>query len=139
MPQLTDGSAGSQVPPGHNDTLFARAGGMGWFEAVADRFYAGVVDDPVLMPMYPANLDDARRHLALFLAQYWGGPSTYSEQRGHPRLRMRHVGFPIDQAARDAWYGHMATAVRSGGLEPADEAAMLDYLAAAADHLRNHQ
>ena len=119
-------------------TLYERAGGMAWFEGVAERFYVGVVTDPVLMPMYPADLDAARRHLALFLAQYWGGPTTYSEQRGHPRLRMRHVSFPIDQAARDAWYGHMADAVRRGGLEPADEAAMLDYLAAAADHLRNH-
>jgi len=112
---------------------------MPWFEAVAQRFYAGVVTDAVLMPMYPADLDAARSHLALFLAQYWGGPTTYSEQRGHPRLRMRHVNFPIDQAARDAWYHHMAVAVRSGGLEPEDEAAMLDYLAAAADHLRNQQ
>jgi hemoglobin len=120
-------------------TLFERAGGMVWFEAVADRFYDGVVNDPVLMPMYPADLVAARSHLALFLAQYWGGPTSYSEQRGHPRLRMRHVNFPIDQAARDAWYGHMAAAVRAGGLDAADETAMLDYLAAAADHLRNHQ
>lgn len=126
------------MPPDHNDTLYERAGGMGWFEGVAERFYVGVVDDPVLMPMYPADLDAARRHLALFLAQYWGGPATYSEQRGHPRLRMRHANFAIDQAARDAWYGHMAAAVGSGGLNPSDEAAMLEYLAAAADHLRNH-
>jgi hemoglobin len=133
-----EGPGGSDTTPLPGDTLYERAGGMPWFEAVADRFYAGVVDDPALMPMYPADLQAARRHLALFLAQYWGGPTTYSEQRGHPRLRMRHVNFPIDQAARDAWYRHMAAAVRSGGLQAADEAAMLDYLSAAADHLRNH-
>jgi hemoglobin len=139
MPVLTDGSGHQASAPSSGGTLYERAGAMPWFEAVADRFYAGVVNDPVLMPMYPTDLDGARSHLALFLAQYWGGPATYSEQRGHPRLRMRHANFPIDQSVRDAWYHHMAAAVVSGGLDEADEAAMLGYLASAADHLRNQQ
>jgi hemoglobin len=118
--------------------LFERVGGLGFFEALVDRFYAGVVDDPVLAPMYPADdLDGARRRLALFLAQYWGGPTTYSEERGHPRLRMRHAPFPIDVAARDAWLGHMGASLTAGGLDPADEALVWDYLCAAAAHLQN--
>jgi hemoglobin len=136
---VTDGSSHEASAPPSVGTLYERAGGMAWFEALADRFYAGVVNDPLLMPMYPADLDGARSHLALFLAQYWGGPTTYSEQRGHPRLRMRHANFPIDQSARDAWFQHMAAAVTAQGLDEADEAAMLGYLASAADHLRNQQ
>jgi hemoglobin len=117
--------------------MFDRVGGMPFFELLSERFYAGVVDDPVLAPMYPDDLDGARQRLALFLAQYWGGPGWYSEQRGHPRLRMRHARFAIDDQARQAWMRHMEAAVRAGGLSPDDEATMLDYFSAAADHLRN--
>ena len=81
-------------------TLYERAGGMPFFEALVARFYAGVADDPVLRPIYPeADLAPAQRRLTLFLAQYWGGPRTYDDERGHPRLRMRHAPFAVDGVA----------------------------------------
>jgi hemoglobin len=118
-------------------TLYERVGGDDWFRTLVDRFYAGVAEDPVLRPLYPDDLGPARAHLTGFLIQYWGGPTTYSEQRGHPRLRMRHVRFAIGVAERDAWFGHMTDAVRAGGLEAADEAEVLAYFEMAADHLIN--
>jgi len=118
-------------------TLYERVGGEAWFVSLVERFYAGVETDPVLRPMYPEDLTDAKAHLAGFLVQYWGGPATYSEQRGHPRLRMRHAPFPIGRAEAEAWYRHMAAAVRAGGLSPADEAEMLTYFGRAAAHLVN--
>lgn len=118
--------------------LFERVGGLAFFEGLVDRFYLGVEGDPVLAPMYPADdLAGARRRLALFLAQYWDGPTTYSEERGHPRLRMRHARFPIDPAAREAWLAHMQAALAQGGLDPADEALVWDYFRSAASHLQN--
>ncbi len=119
-------------------TLFERAGGMTFFEALVARFYSGVADDPILRPIYPeADLAPAQRRLTLFLAQYWGGPRTYDEERGHPRLRMRHFLFPIDAAARDRWLLHMRAAL--GELSPpADVADALErYFAAAAEAMRN--
>ncbi len=111
---------------------------MAFFEVLVDRFYDGVVNDPVLAPMYPAeDLPGARRRLTLFLAQYWGGPAIYSDERGHPRLRMRHARFPIDDEARLAWLGHMGRAVADAGLQPREEAEFSGYLAAAAAHLQN--
>jgi len=126
------------VGAGDPDGLFERVGGLPFFEALVDRFYDGVEGDPVLAPMYPADdLAGARRRLTLFLAQYWGGPTTYSEERGHPRLRMRHARFAIDPTARGAWLAHMRAALAEGGLDPADEALLWDYLSAAASHLQN--
>ena len=87
--------------------------------------------------MYPDDLTDSKAHLALFLMQYWGGPRAYSEQRGHPRLRMRHAPFPIGTAAADAWLRHMTEAVGAAGLEPDDRQELLDYLAMAARSLIN--
>ena len=118
-------------------SVYEQVGGAEWFVALVDRFYAGVADDPRLRPLYPDDLTDAKAHLAGFLVQYWGGPTTYSEQRGHPRLRMRHVPFAIGEVERDAWLEHMTAAVRSGGLEPAIEAQMLDYFTMAAAALVN--
>jgi hemoglobin len=118
-------------------SLYARVGGDRWFVALVDRFYAGVAGDPLLRPMYPDDLDAAKEHLAGFLVQYWGGPATYSEQRGHPRLRMRHVPFVIGPAERDAWYRHMEAAVKAGGLAPDVEAEVLGYFEMAATHLVN--
>jgi hemoglobin len=118
-------------------TLYELVGGDAWFEALVQRFYAGVEDDVVLRPLYPDDLVDARAHLTGFLIQYWGGPATYSEERGHPRLRMRHVPFAIGPSERDAWYRHMAAAVRAGGLDPEVEAQVLDYFERAANHLVN--
>jgi len=87
--------------------------------------------------MYPEDLTESKAHLALFLGQYWGGPSTYNEQRGAPRLRMRHVPFVIGTAEADAWLGHMTYAVLAAGMTPADQAQMLDYLKMAAKSLIN--
>jgi hemoglobin len=119
------------------ETLYQRVGGDQWFFELVARFYHGVAGDPRLRPLYPEDLNAARAHLAGFLIQYWGGPSTYSEARGHPRLRMRHSPFVIRQAQRDAWLSHMTTAVRSGGLSEADTAAMLSYFDNAASMLIN--
>lgn len=126
-----------ELTPGPIETVYERVGGQAWFDALVERFYAGVAIDPVLRPMYPDDLTESKRHLALFLAQYWGGPGTYSEQRGHPRLRMRHAPFPIGPEARDAWFRHMEQAALEGGLEPDDLVAMLGYFRMAADHLQN--
>lgn len=120
------------------NSLYARVGGDAWFVALVDRFYAGVEADPVLQPLYPDDLTDARAHLTGFLIQYWGGPGTYSEERGHPRLRMRHHPFAIGEAERDAWYRHMRDAVVGGGLPTEVEAEVLAYFDNAATHLINH-
>lgn len=88
-------------------SVYDAVGGLPFFVDLVEGFYAGVSTDLVLRPMYPEDLTDSRRHLAGFLAQYWGGPSTYSDERGHPRLRMRHAPFVIGEAERDAWLRHM--------------------------------
>jgi hemoglobin len=93
------------------DTLFARVGGEQFFTDLVDSFYLGVAGDPLLRPLYPDDLTESRDHLALFLMQYWGGPTTYNEQRGHPRLRMRHAPFVVGPAERDSWLRHMDSAV----------------------------
>jgi hemoglobin len=120
-----------------SDTLYDRAGGQAWFDDLVERFYEGVEADPVLRPLYPEDLGPGKRHLALFLGQYWGGPGTYSEQRGHPRLRARHLPFTIDSPERDAWVRHMTAAIRTGGLSAEDEAAFLEYIETAATHMIN--
>jgi hemoglobin len=119
-------------------TLYERAGGMPFFEALVGRFYAGVAHDPILRPIYPeADLAPAQHRLTLFLAQYWGGPRTYDEERGHPRLRMRHFPFAIDGVARDRWLLHMRAAIAELH-PPADVAAELErYFAMAAEAMRN--
>jgi hemoglobin len=118
--------------------VFEAAGGEAAFRLLVERFYAGVADDPLLRPLYPdEDLADATEHLTLFLIQYWGGPSTYNEERGHPRLRMRHQPFAIGQAERDAWLGHMSAAVESLDLVPAVRKAMIDYFEAASTAMIN--
>lgn len=117
--------------------MFERAGGRPWFEKLVDRFYEGVEDDPVLRPLYPEDLEPSKAHLTDFLIQYWGGPADYSDARGHPRLRMRHVNFSIGRAERDAWYSNMEAAVKAGGLSEPDENEMLDYFSTAATFLIN--
>ena len=116
-------------------------GGGPVFEELVERFYRAVATDLLLRPLYPDDLAASKRHLALFLQQYWGGPGTYSEMRGHPRLRARHVPFVIGEAERDAWLRHMAAAIDSlvveRGIDPQVEARMLDYFADAADFLVN--
>ncbi len=117
--------------------MYERVGGEAFFVALVDRFYDGVAADPVLRPLYPEDLTDSRRHLALFLAQYWGGPRTYSDERGHPRLRMRHLPFAVTPAMRDRWLAHMRDAVDSLALDPELEAPLWEYLEGAANFMVN--
>lgn len=118
-------------------TVYEAVGGEKTFVDLVERFYAGVATDPILRPMYPADLGPAKRHLALFLMQYFGGPRTYLEERGHPRLRARHLPFPVDRAARDAWLTQMAAAVRSMDLPEAARDQLMRYFEGAADFLIN--
>ena len=119
------------------DALFDRVDGEQFFVDLIDRFYLGVAGDPLLRPLYPDDLTESKRHLALFFMQYWGGPSDYSEQRGHPRLRMRHAPFTIGSAQAEAWLRHMTDAVDGMGMLPADEGQLLDYVTMAAKSLIN--
>lgn len=118
-------------------TLYDAVGGMPFFERLVARFYAGVAEDPVLRPLYPADLGPSTRHLALFLAQYWGGPTTYDAERGHPRLRMRHAPFAVGPTERDRWLVHMRAALEE--MTPPEPArrALLDYFEMAAEAMRN--
>lgn len=119
-------------------SLFDLVGGEETFRLIVERFYAGVAADPMLRILYPEpDLAPAAERLRMFLVQYWGGPRTYSEQRGHPRLRMRHAPFPIASAQRDAWLGHMRAAVDSVHLAPEADAELWRYLEMAADSMRN--
>lgn len=123
-----------------SQTVYEAVGGDAFFEGLAERFYAGVAADAELLAMYPNpdDLTDAKKHLAQFLVQYWGGPTTYSDNRGHPRLRMRHMPFTIGTTERDAWLRHMTAAVASAeDLDPEIEKQLLDYFAMAAEHLLN--
>jgi hemoglobin len=121
-----------------DEHLFKDLGGSETFTKLVDKFYDGVKDDPLLRPMYPEeDLGPAKERLRMFLEQYWGGPRTYSEQRGHPRLRMRHNVFPITPAAKDAWLKHMRAACDSLELSPLNEATLWDYLERSAHSLLN--
>ena len=130
-----------QAPP----TVFEAVGGQRFFDELVDRFYDAVESDALLRPMYPADLRPARHRLAGFLAQYWGGPSTYSEERGHPRLGMRHMPFVIGQAERDAWMRHMEASLSvarvadgTGRALPSEiKQAMFEHFHNAASHLVN--
>jgi hemoglobin len=119
-------------------SLFERSGGTRFFEALVARFYAGVASDPILRRVYPEDdLGPAQRRLTLFLIQYWGGPTTYDEERGHPRLRMRHASFSIGPLERDRWLVHMRAAIAELA-PPADIAEELErYVAMAAEAMRN--
>lgn len=118
--------------------FFERAGGYETFKNLVDKFYEGVATDEVLRPMYPEeDLGPAAERLTLFLVQYWGGPSTYQEQRGHPRLRMRHFPFEINSLARERWLFHMRVAVDFIALPPLLEAELWGYLDRAATAMLN--
>ena len=129
-------------------SLFSRVGSddaerMAFFERLVDAFYEGVETDQVLLPLYPEqpDLTGARHRLHLFLAQYWGGPATYMEERGHPKLRMRHFPFHVGPLERDRWLLHMAAAVESVCAEPDIDddigVQLMGYFVPAAEHLRN--
>ena len=124
-------------------SVYEAAGGEATFRRLVDAFYDGVAADPLLRPLYPeadqpgSDLPGARERLTLFLVQYWGGPATYSETRGHPRLRMRHQPFAIGRAERDAWLRHMTAAVDTLDLERGVRKALLDYFEAASTAMIN--
>lgn len=116
---------------------FEAMGGHEMFDRLTHRFYQGVREDEVLAPMYEDDFAGGEDRLRMFLEQYWGGPFTYSELRGHPRLRMRHAKFRITPDARDRWLQHMRVAVDEAGLAPEIEQALWDYLVRAADAMIN--
>ena len=97
-------------------TFYDQVGGHAFFDRLVDAFYEAVAQDELLRPMYPEDLSESKRHFVLFLEQYWGGPTTYCEERGHPRLRMRHAPFRITKTARDAWLAAMTSALRERAL-----------------------
>ncbi|MFJ4717104.1 globin [Streptomyces sp. NPDC088785] len=119
-------------------TFYEQVGGEETFRRLVHRFYEGVAQDPLLRPMYPEeDLGPAEERLVLFLMQYWGGPRTYSDHRGHPRLRMRHAPFQVDRAAHDAWLTHMRDAVDSLDLSEEHERTLWNYLTYAAASMVN--
>ena len=120
-------------------SMFDRVGGMPFFEALVDHFYDGVVADEVLWPLYPdqSDLEGAKRRLTLFLGQYWGGPQTYMEERGHPKLRLRHMPFHVGPLERDRWLVHMAAAIEATTTDELLRQELLAYFVPAAEHLRN--
>jgi hemoglobin len=119
-------------------TFYERVGGEEFFTSLVDDFYKQVPANPILAPMYPLDdLPGANQRLRLFLMQYWGGPSTYDELRGHPRLRRRHMPYKIDAAARDAWMEIMTNAVKARELSLELEAELMDYLRSTARFLIN--
>jgi hemoglobin len=120
-------------------TLYDAAGGMPFFERLVGRFYDAVEADDVLRSLYPDDLGPPRRFLTLFLAQYWGGPHTYDQERGHPRLRMRHAPFAIGPAERDRWLVHMRAAVASLGPPEEIATALGEYFDMAAEAMRNRE
>ena len=113
-------------------------GGEPFFSDLVSLFYARVATNEILRPMYPErDMEGAATRLKMFLEQYWGGPTTYSEERGHPRLRMRHAGFHIGPAAKDAWLSCMREAVEGMEMEKEAQEKLWRYLEAAAEHLLN--
>jgi hemoglobin len=120
-------------------SFYEAVGGEPTFRRLVHRFYQEVAADPELRPVYPSrDLGPAEEHLRLFLMQYWGGPATYNERRGHPRLRMRHAHFVIRPAERDAWLRHMRTALDELELDRAHDEELWTYLVMAANSLVNH-
>jgi len=119
-------------------TVYDFVGGKPWFDALVERFYAGVEADEVLRPLYPeADLAGARERLSGFLVQYWGGPADYSAQRGHPRLRMRHAPYAIGALERDRWLVHMRAALDAAELHPQIHTLFADYFEQAANAMVN--
>jgi hemoglobin len=120
------------------ESFYEAVGGEPTFRRLVADFYAGVRRDPVLLPLYPPDeLDEAQERLTLFLIQYWGGPQTYGELRGHPRLRMRHAPFRIGPAERDAWLRAMDAAVADAGLADQHRERLMSYFESTAQHMIN--
>lgn len=126
------------TPDAAASTFYDQVGGHDVFVRLVASFYREVADDPVLRPMYPEeDLGPAADRLRMFLEQYWGGPKTYSEQRGHPRLQLRHRAFHVNPDARDRWLAHMRTALDELALPPLLDETLWDYLQRAAHSLVN--
>lgn len=121
------------------ETLFDQVGGEAFFIQLVDAFYGAVERDPTIRPMYPEDLTDSKQHFTMFLIQYWGGPRTYQEERGHPRLRMRHAPFEITKSARDAWLRAMNVALETVRSQLTDEQfeSLTSYFQMAATQLQN--
>ena len=117
--------------------LYELVGGEATFRRLVDAFYARVEADPLLRPMFPPDTEAGKRAQFLFLAQFFGGPTTYAEERGHPRLRMRHAPFVIDQEARDHWLRHMLDALDEVGIEEPMRSMMTSYFERASLHMIN--
>lgn len=128
----------ADLQPVPTHSFYAEIGGAPTFLRLVRHFYAEVAQDPVLRPLYPeTDLGPAEERLRMFLVQYWGGPRTYSEQRGHPRLRMRHAPFRVGRAEHDAWLRHMRSAVDTLDLTEAQDATLWGYLTMAAQSMIN--
>lgn len=131
--------------PGHSDadrrpaqTFYEAIGGYPTIAKIVARFYAGVAEDEVLRPIYPeADLGPAQQRFTLFLVQYWGGPTTYSDTRGHPRLRMRHAPFPVTPLAKEHWLRHFRAGLDEASLPPDLDAQFWDYVTRAAQFMVN--
>ena len=128
-------------PVGKTQNSRERCGSFCIRRGIAARFYEGIRTDAVLLPLYPDidDLDGAAHRLALFLAQYWGGPPTYNEERGQPMLRARHMPYRISELERDHWLLHMLSAVSEANLSDETRAKFVDYFVKSAEHLRNDQ
>jgi hemoglobin len=119
-------------------TFYDEVGGHEMFARLVHRFYQGVAGDPELRALYPEqDLAPAEERFRMFLEQYWGGPTTYSDQRGHPRLRMRHAPFTVTPTQRDRWLSHMRVAIDEAGLDETHELVLWDYLERAAHSMVN--
>jgi len=118
-------------------SVYDLVGGEEFFVQLVERFYVGVDADPILRPLYPQDLTESKDHLALFLIQYFGGPTTYNEKRGHPRLRMRHAPYVIGPKERDAWLTHMLAALDGAQLDKALDETVRSYFVSAAHSLQN--
>lgn len=126
--------------PEQEQTPYDRFGGHQFFVDLVADFYSGVAGDTELRPMYPEeDLGPAEVRLRMFFEQYWGGPTTYGEQRGHPRLRLRHGPYEIDERARDIWLRHMREALDKRQLDPSLDDEMWRYLLTAAHAMVNVQ
>ncbi|WP_349828952.1 globin [Brevibacterium litoralis] len=139
MNQSPEPTRPEQEPPGRADSIFAAVGGHSTFERIVDVFYAGVAADEYLISMYPEGQDlaGAKHRLQTFLEQYFGGPTTYQAERGHPRLRMRHFPFPVDMTAREHWLTHMRAGLDAVDLPPLYDSVMWDYFQRAATAMVN--
>ena len=138
QPPQQVGDAREAAEAASSDSFYAQVGGHETFEKLTREFYARVAEDPDFKALYPEqDLGPAEERLRMFLEQYWGGPTTYSEQRGHPRLRMRHMHYAVTPAQRDRWLHHMLAAVDTLALPEAEDAELREYLVRAAQFMVN--